>query len=482
MSGLRLGSQHRKLDRDRYRRIGLGVRRVSRVKTQGRLDYRRKLLLMVAFSLLAVLIISAANARGYFVVKVDGKPIGVTQDKAVHDQIIARLSEAEAAQAGAEVRLANKITVEPAKKDKTQKPLSADELAAVLRANVTFLAKGSVITVNGQEVVALASEEEARGVISDLRGTYIQAIVSSGQSTVEDVFIREDVGIKQKEVLSSIFRKRDEAVRILGRGTDKTLNYIVQRGDSLWSIAQANEMSIDQLLQANPEVTDGDFIQEGQNLNLVVPNPYVTVASKEIVVFTVAIPYTVDVSYDGSMWPWQETVTQQGRSGEKEITQEVTRENGKEISRVTLKERVLSYPTTRKITRGSKQVPPMGSGQMAWPVQGDITSYYGWRWGSFHEGIDIAADRGTPILAADSGMVSFAGWNGGYGYLVKIDHGGGKETWYGHQSRIAVDVGDKVAKGDIIGYVGSTGNSTGPHLHFEVQVGGETRNPLSFYK
>jgi len=482
MAGLRVNTRRKRLDRDQYRRIELGIRRVTPKRKSG-VDYRRNVLLMAVFCFLVVTTISIANAKATYVVKVDGLPVGVVLDREIHEQILAHVSESEAARAGAEVKLVSNVTIEPAgKDDRALKLLSEDELADALRSSVSFLAKGYVITVNGREVVAVASEEEARGVVSDLRATYVQAIMSSGQATVEDVFIREDVGIKQKEVPSDVFRKRDEAVRVLSRGSDKTLSYVVQRGDSLWSIAQANHMSLDDLLKANPEVNDGDFIREGQSLNLVVADPYVTVTSKEVVTFTVAIPYVVEVTYDPEMWPWKETVTQLGRSGEKEITQEVTRENGKETSRVTLKERVLSYPVTRKVVRGSKQVPPMGSGQMAWPVQGEITSYYGWRWGSFHQGIDIAADRGTPILAADSGMVSFAGWNGGYGYLVKIDHGGGKETWYGHQSRLVVDVGDKVTKGDILGYVGSTGNSTGPHLHFEVHVDSETKNPLSFYK
>jgi murein DD-endopeptidase MepM/ murein hydrolase activator NlpD len=99
-----------------------------------------------------------------------------------------------------------------------------------------------------------------------------------------------------------------------------------------------------------------------------------------------------------------------------------------------------------------------------------------------HEGLDIGASTGTEILAADSGMVSFAGWNGGYGYLVKIDHGGGKETRYGHMSKIACKVGQTVTKGDVIGYVGSTGVSTGPHLHFEVRINGVAKNPLDYYK
>lgn len=482
MAGLSLTKEHRRLDRDRYRRIGLGLRQVQRPKAPHKPDYRKNIALMCALCLLVVFLISSSKSGAYFAVKVDGNVVGITEDRGIYQQIVDSLTEAEAARAGVEVILKSAVTVEPVSKEKDQKVLSADELAQALTASVQFVAKGSVITVNGQEVVALASEEEARGVISDLRDIYVQAITAKGSATVEDVFIREDVGIKETEVPTGKFCDREQAVQILARGTDKEMKYTVQRGDSLWSIAQANEMSVEQLLQANPEVTDGDFIKEGQNLNLVVPNPYVTVASTELDVYKVAIPYSVSVSYDSSMWPWQETVTQRGVNGQKQITQEVTKENGKEVSRVTMGEQILSYPTTQKITRGSKQVPTMGSGQMAWPVQGSISSYYGWRWGSFHEGVDIAASKGTPILAADSGMVSFAGWSGGYGNLVKIDHGGGKVTWYGHQSKIAVKVGDSVSKGDVIGYVGSTGNSTGPHLHFEVHVGGKTQNPLSFYK
>ena len=482
MAGLRINTQHKKLNRDRYRRIQLGIRRVTRPGSSGRLNYRRNILFMLVFSLLAVLTIKGVTAKGTFVVKVDGVALGATRDREIYKSILASICEAEAAQVGAEITMVSEVTIEPTK-DKELKTLTPDEMADALRQSVCLLAKGHVITVNGQDVVALATEEEARGVVSDLRAVYIQAILSSEHATVEDVFIREDVGIKQKEVSSAIFRKRDEAVRILSRGTDKILDYVVERGDSLWAIARANKMTLDDLLKANAEVAAGDFIREGQSLNLVVADPYVTVVSKEIVAYTVAIPYAVEVSNDSDMWPWQESVSQPGRSGQKEVTQEITRENGKEVSRVTMSERILSYPVTRKILRGSKRAPTMGSGQMAWPVQGTISSYYGWRWGAFHQGIDITASTGTKIVAADAGMISFAGWlNGGYGYLVKIDHGDGRETWYGHQSKIAVSVGDTVSKGDVIGYVGSTGNSTGPHLHFEMHEGGGTKNPLSFYK
>jgi septal ring factor EnvC (AmiA/AmiB activator) len=115
-----------------------------------------------------------------------------------------------------------------------------------------------------------------------------------------------------------------------------------------------------------------------------------------------------------------------------------------------------------------------------WPVNAPITSPFGWRWGRMHEGIDLGAAYGTPIAAAASGVVIYAGWEGGYGNLVVIDHGGGLATAYGHQSRIAVSVGQGVSQGETIGYVGSTGHSTGPHLHFEVRVNGQAVDPLGY--
>lgn len=114
-----------------------------------------------------------------------------------------------------------------------------------------------------------------------------------------------------------------------------------------------------------------------------------------------------------------------------------------------------------------------------WPVNGVITSGFGWRWGRMHEGVDIAAPTGTSIRAAASGTVIFAGWMGGYGNLTIIDHGNGLATAYGHQSAIYVG-GGSVSQGTVIGAVGSTGNSTGPHLHFEVRVNGSAVDPMGY--
>jgi murein DD-endopeptidase MepM/ murein hydrolase activator NlpD len=117
---------------------------------------------------------------------------------------------------------------------------------------------------------------------------------------------------------------------------------------------------------------------------------------------------------------------------------------------------------------------------LIWPVQGPVTSPFGWRWGRMHEGIDIGVGYGTPIHAAAGGTVIYCGWEEGYGNFVVIDHGGNLATAYGHQSSIAVTCGQQVSQGDVIGYVGCTGHCFGPHLHFEVRVNGNPVDPLGY--
>lgn len=127
-----------------------------------------------------------------------------------------------------------------------------------------------------------------------------------------------------------------------------------------------------------------------------------------------------------------------------------------------------------------------GTGAMSWPCSGPITSPFGYRthpiFGTtiFHAGIDIGVDYGTPIHAADSGVVVYSGWISGYGNAVIIDHGGGVSTLYGHNQSLAVSEGQSVSKGSVIAYAGSTGNSTGPHCHFEVDVNGSPVNPMGY--
>jgi murein DD-endopeptidase MepM/ murein hydrolase activator NlpD len=115
-----------------------------------------------------------------------------------------------------------------------------------------------------------------------------------------------------------------------------------------------------------------------------------------------------------------------------------------------------------------------------YPINTRITSYYGPRWGRIHEGLDFAAPMGSPIRAVSSGRVVYSGWATGYGYVVIVEHQRGLRTLYAHNSKLLVSVGESVGKGEVISRSGNTGNSTGPHLHFEVQVNGRPENPLDY--
>jgi murein DD-endopeptidase MepM/ murein hydrolase activator NlpD len=162
------------------------------------------------------------------------------------------------------------------------------------------------------------------------------------------------------------------------------------------------------------------------------------------------------------------------QESEKEFLHEVS---GLQAASAALAARIRS---ARSSTSSSGQSGTVSAAGLIWPVNGPITSPFGWRWGRMHEGIDIGAPSGTPIHAAAAGSVIYAGWMDGYGNLVVIDHGNGLATAYGHQSSIAVGNGSGVRQGQVIGYVGCTGHCLGPHLHFEVRVNGTPVDPLGY--
>jgi murein DD-endopeptidase MepM/ murein hydrolase activator NlpD len=142
----------------------------------------------------------------------------------------------------------------------------------------------------------------------------------------------------------------------------------------------------------------------------------------------------------------------------------------------------LSWPDQPRFRREGQAGDPAGTNSWIWPTQGVFTSGYGWRWGRMHRGIDVANNVGTPILAARTGRVVFSGWHdGGYGYLITLEHPDGSRSLYAHNSRLMVSNGQDVRQGTVIALMGSTGRSTGPHLHFEIHAPGDgAANPLQF--
>jgi murein DD-endopeptidase MepM/ murein hydrolase activator NlpD len=177
-----------------------------------------------------------------------------------------------------------------------------------------------------------------------------------------------------------------------------------------------------------------------------------------------------------------ESKTDKGSNGKAEIEEEETFINGKKINTEKLSEKVTVKPKDTVITRGIKNPISSGVAFLSRPSRGVISSNFGARWGEVHHGIDIAANVGDPIGVAMDGKIKETSYSSVYGNMIVVDHGEGIETVYGHCSKVLVKAGDKVKRGDVIGRVGNTGRSTGPHVHFELRVNGTAINPNKYIK
>lgn len=206
----------------------------------------------------------------------------------------------------------------------------------------------------------------------------------------------------------------------------------------------------------------------------------INVITTERVTATEKIERETERVEDGSMRKGQVSVTQEGADGSREVSKLVTKVNGEITKEYVIDENVTAVPVARIEKVGTVVPEGAGSGSFAMPVSGTVTSPFGTRWGRNHNGTDFGAPQGTKVLAADSGTVTFCGQSGGYGNLIILNHKNGYETYYGHLSRILVSQGQTVEKGEKIGEVGSTGNSTGPHLHFEIRENSVPKNPLNY--
>ena len=196
------------------------------------------------------------------------------------------------------------------------------------------------------------------------------------------------------------------------------------------------------------------------------------------------VPYEVEYTDDASMYQGEYKVTYPGVYGKADMTANVTYINGEETEREVVASVTLSQPVTEQQLRGTKVRPTWyPTGSFSWPCNGVLTSRFGYRsllGSTYHSGIDIGNSYGTSIYASDGGTVTYSGWMSGYGSLDRITHGNGYETYYGHHSSLTVSVGQHVYKGQQIARVGSTGNSTGNHCHFEVRYNGVAKNPLNY--
>lgn len=348
---------------------------------------------------------------------------------------------------------------------------------AAIKKDMHFKVKATALVVNGQQIAILKDADVVQSLLDKIKQPYVDK--AKGDPNIREIRIADDVQLVDKLVEYSQVEDVDDVYNRIMAGTEGKKVYEVKAGDTIWAIAKRYQLSIDDIKKANPDMASLDDLQIGDKINLTVPEKIINVETVERVEYTEAIPYQTVYKQDSSLYKNQSKVVKEGSEGQRKVTADVIKRNGIEEKRVIVAETVVKQASDQVIAKGTKPLPSLiGTGNIGLPARGRITSRFGYRGKEFHTGVDIAAPYGSPIYAADNGKVIWAGWDGNYGRLVKIDHGNGMVTYYAHTSRIVVKVGQRVAKGQLIAYVGTSGRSTGPHVHFEVRKNGKPINPL----
>lgn len=304
--------------------------------------------------------------------------------------------------------------------------------------------------------------------------------LEANQSRIIDVFLSEDVSGEETKVSPAKILTPDEAVQYIKTGLIEKQVYVVKKGDVLGKIAKNHGLTTKELLELNPDITIDTLLPIGKEINVTVEKPLINVQVIYEKMNKEKIDYEKVIEEDASMYKGEKQIIQEGSPGEKEVSYLITEVNGNIVKKTITEEKVLVEPTKHIEKVGTKVISSRGTGEFIWPTSGGyISSNMGSRWGSYHRGIDIARPSNYSIKASDNGVVTFAGWDGSYGNKIVINHNNGYTTLYAHLSEIYVSVGQVVPQGSVIGKMGTTGNSTGIHLHFEVSKNGSLINPLA---
>lgn len=338
--------------------------------------------------------------------------------------------------------------------------------------------------VEKEKWFTVSDKDKLNALLDEYKDTYLKNIDENAD--IKEIKFQQKTEIVEVEVHPEEIGTLEEAkTKIYAKENEATIIEI-KPGDNLWNLAKANGITLKDLETLNPEI-DPERIFPGDKLVVKPFKPILDVVVELENTVVETIPFKVTQEKDNTMYKNQKKTIQEGIDGEKEVTYSIVLTNGYQTSLEIINENVLKEPINAVVKVGTKTTVSRGGRVNYGVVQGKrVSSSFGSRIHpitgrrTFHDGVDIAANHGTAVYAYSGGRVVEARYNGGYGYNIVIDHGNGLKTRYAHLSKMSVKVGQKVDTGQRIGSVGSTGTSTGPHLHFEVIRNGKLQNPLNY--
>jgi murein DD-endopeptidase MepM/ murein hydrolase activator NlpD len=373
-------------------------------------------------------------------IRIDGKPLGFVKDEAAADSLLEQYKQSKISHMA---------------------PYTSDIEPVPTSTNMST----STISAKGKVRILSASRDNQQAAIQP-------AVLQDAQFVQHIELVTMD--IQPEEITDN-----EALLNKITTGDVQPFQYKVLPGDCISCIAYKLNIDKQVIYDNNPQIKN-NLIRIGEELDLTVLQPLLALKTVEQRLSSVEVPFSTEYIEDDTLKVGIQEIISDGVPGLKQVAMNTTRIDGEFIEETEVGETLIRPATQAIVKKGTLIVPGIGTGQFAWPVyRAKLTSDYGKRWGSFHPGTDMVSEH-SGIVASDHGKVIFAGWKTGYGNCIIIDHENGYSTLYGHLSKISVVVDERIQKGDKIGIMGSTGQATGVHLHFEIRKGEQQENPMKY--
>lgn len=460
------------------------------------------------------------NPKNLYRVYLSGKTIGyINSKKELEDYIDVKEAEIKSkynvdnVYAPKNLNVVNEITY-------NKKISSIEEIYNIIKEQAPFTISGYTINIKGVEEINETSKTYTDDVVINVldKSIFEEAVnqiikvfvdekdynkyklnsqekITNTGKIIESIYIQNEMTIKQNKISTSdmIFTNISDLSKYLLFGTlEEQKKYIVKPGDTIEKISYNNKLSVEEFLIANKEFNDSsNLLYDGQEVTLGILKPAFKTIEEDYVVEFEDSNYKTEIVYDNSMLSGVERVKQQGVNGKNKVSKKIKKINGEVKSAVVIESQEIVPAQNKIIVRGNGTISIGRVANWAWPTKTPyvITSSYGWRWGKIHKGLDISGTgHGSPIYAANDGVVLESRYDSFNGNFIVINHNNGYYTIYAHMSALLVKKGDIVTIGQQIGKMGATGYAFGTHLHFGVWKGYPDRsastsvNPLSLYR